>query len=308
MLKKRILITGTNGFIGSHLANFFCEKGFDVIGIVRSEETKNLPYRCIQTEDFGYSNILREYKPEIIIHCAGKANVSFSRENPDADFKTNYLLVREMLKEVCDICPESKLILFSSAAVYGNPEIVPIKENSELVPISPYGLHKLMMEETADYFRRICNLDITILRVFSAYGRGLRKQILWDMVNKITDGQELVLSGNGNESRDFIHIDDISKIVYSIITVSRKVNDTVYNIANGREITIREIAEAFASTLKELTGKKIHIVFNGIQRPGDPCNWCADISKLTGLGYEQRVSFEAGIRDYISWTIEEGIL
>lgn len=305
-MSGKIIITGADGFIGSHLLDYFINKGLDAIGVLRSK-TIDSKDNLITNNEVGLKNIINYYKPDVIINCAGKANVGFSREHPEVDYEANYLFPRNLLEDVRINCPRCRVILFSSAAVYGNPQSLPIKENAVAAPISPYALHKTIMEETAFYYNRVYNIDVVILRVFSAYGRGLKKQLLWDMISKSLTNSEILLSGTGNESRDFIHIDDIVRAVYLILFRSQS-KDIVYNVANGKQITISEVSDIFSSCFYEITKRDLRVCFDGSIRRGDPSNWCADILRLKKVGYSQKVDFAEGVRDYIKWTKEEGII
>ena len=139
-------------------------------------------------------------------------------------------------------------------------------------------------------------MDIKIARIFSAYGRGLKKQIFWDMHQKYMKTQKLEMFVSGLESRDYIPIDDLVRALYLIVTCDSPL--TIYNVANGKDVTIRHATECFAECA-DIPKEKIS--FNGVVREGDPLNWRADISRLEELGYTQEMSLHEGISDYIGW-------
>ncbi len=295
---SRILITGINGFIGSSLAKHYHDEGWEVYGIdmCAHEECAWNTYVCdIAHEDIVH--ILSECRPEVIVHCAGIANVSFSVEHPDEDFEANTVAVHRLLYAIHKAgLTDSRVLFLSSAGVYGQPESLPISENHKTNPISPYALHKTMAEDICSYFIKNYSMDIRIARIFSAYGPGLKKQIFWDMYNKILDTGKLELFGSGEESRDFIYIDDLIKAL-TIIVEAAKQDDYIYNVANGSQITIKDIARIFV----EEYGEDIPVTFNHKNRTGDPDNWCADISRINGLGYSGSVSITEGISRYLTW-------
>lgn len=294
----RVLITGIKGFIGSHLANKFAGMGHEVIGIDHGESQSDIKVYDVDILSGNITSVLEENKPELIIHCAGLADVTYSMNHSEEDFKANTWMVYKVLNAMkeSELC-KTRFVLLSSAAVYGQPESLPIMEEAVLHPISPYALHKKMAEDICQYFVMQQGFDIRILRVFSAYGPGLKKQIFWDMYQKITATGRLELFGSGEESRDYIFIEDLAEAVY-LIAMDRKKSYTVWNVANGIEVTIREVAEIFAQAENLPLDK---VFFNGQIRSGDPTNWCADISRLKSIGFEGKTDILAGIKRYIGW-------
>lgn len=295
----KVLVTGAGGFIGTHICNYFCEQGHAVFGWDRFARTNpgwELYQVDMSDEKIVYDTLQRE-RPDVIVHCAGSADVGKSVENPYADYMGNVTLTHHLLfamhKAELTNC---RMIFLSSAGVYGNPKELPIPETAELNPLSPYALHKVMCEEICKYFAKNYGLDVRIARIFSAYGKGLTKQIFWDMYNKALNTGKLKMFGTGSESRDYIHVTDVIRSLYLLATVSS--DEVVFNVANGEETTIRQAAECFADCANI---DKENIEFNGVVREGDPLNWCADISKMKSLGYEKSVDMKAGLDEYCEW-------
>lgn len=294
----RVLITGIKGFIGAHLADKFMNMGHEVIGMDQTTSEGVFKIYDMDMLSGNIASVLDYIKPKLIIHCAGLANVTYSMDHPEEDFKANTWMVYRLLNAMKKSgLQKTRFILLSSAAVYGQPERLPISEEHSLNPISPYALHKRMAEDICNYFITQQNFDIKILRVFSAYGPGLRKQIFWDMHQKIISTGRLELFGSGNESRDYIYIDDLAEAVY-LISMDQEKKYTIWNVANGTEITIRKVAETFAEA-EHLSQDKI--VFSGQIRSGDPVNWCADISRLRDIGFKGKIDLYEGIRKYLCW-------
>ncbi len=299
---KRVLITGASGFIGNHVGQHMLKEGFDVVGIdcIRSEG--GFPVECFNMlDDVAFTNSLDKLSPDIIVHCAGSADVSKSVRNPYDDFRGNVVLTHNLLFAMHELgMQKTRLVFLSSAGVYGNPSRLPITEEMPLKPMSPYAVHKVMCEELCMYFVDNYGMDIKIARIFSAYGKGLRKQILWDLYQKYRLTGILNVLGTGNESRDYIHIKDLSRALQILVTTDSE--DNVYNVANGKEITIRCVAECLADILgipREL------ISFSGHVREGDPLNWQADIRKIQKLGYIQTIDIRKGIEEYVDWICSE---
>jgi dTDP-glucose 4,6-dehydratase/UDP-glucose 4-epimerase len=187
----------------------------------------------------------------------------------------------------------------SSAAVYGNPVILPINEDAIVSPLSPYGFHKLQSEQICNEFFRFFNIATCSLRIFSAYGEGLNKQLFWDLYKKTLDPTIIKLYGTGKESRDFIYILDLIRAI-ELVAIKGSFNGGVINIANGEEVFIEYCVEKFYSNFDT----QVDYQFSGQERQGDPNNWIADISILKSLGYKSEYNLEKGLQNYYKWLIE----
>ena len=256
-------------------------------------------YISIDAVDSDFLGIFEQRQYDVCINCSGAANVPFSMEKPFNDFKLNTLNVFKLLEAIRKHAPECKFITMSSAAVYGNPEALPIKESQSLNPVSPYGFHKLMAENICEEYSRFWNIQTCCLRIFSAYGPRLKKQLFWDLYHKIVNDDNPTLWGTGHESRDFIYISDIVRIIELAIAHSGFRGEVV-NVANGRQIEIKEVAE----TVRKVCGTSKIVCFNGAERKGDPINWEADISVIKSWGYEPMVELETGINYFVQWVRE----
>ena len=146
-------------------------------------------------------------------------------------------------------------------------------------------------------FRSVFGTKAAVARIFSAYGAGLRKQILWDLCTKCSGQGTIELGGDGMESRDFIHATDIAGAMLSILRGAEFTGET-YNIASGREVSISELARL---VLEEFGVPGSRLAFTGVKRAGDPRNWRADIARLQALGFRQSVDLRQGVADYVKW-------
>lgn len=298
---KNILITGATGFLGSHFSKHYIDKGYSVIGIGTKPENEISfdglsKYEQLILPDDKLYDLIEEYKPDLCLHCAGSSSVGLSIENPQNDFDMNVPVTFHLLEGLKQFLPDCKTIFISSAAVYGNPEYLPIDENHPTKPISPYGFHKMICENICYEYSKLHNLNINIIRIFSAYGPELRKQILWDIYNKVNTDDQIILSGTGQETRDFIYIKDIISAI-DLVIKSTNNNFEIFNIASGKETTIHELAEIMVNEL----GLDIQLKFNGKIRYGDPMKWKADISKISALGFKSKFNINEGIREYCQW-------
>jgi len=292
----RILVIGSKGFIGFNVYNFFKQKNHEVFGcdVVTDYVDKN--YFQIDATNSDYHHIFQNTNLDVCINCSGAASVPLSLEFPLKDFSLNTLNVFKILDAIKSYQPKCRFINLSSAAVYGNPESLPIREDSLLKPLSPYGIHKLQAEQICKEFYDYYQIATCSARIFSAYGNGLKKQLLWDLFNKFKSQQNVELFGTGHETRDFIHVDDIVQALNLIIRNADFIGESI-NLANGEEYSIEFIAELYKSNLQS---DQI-INFNKVVKAGDPLNWKADISILKSMGYQPTKSIEQGINDYIFW-------
>jgi len=294
----KILILGSEGFIGRNCVKYYLQKGWDVYGCdLVDYNTGSYNYIKISRLNPDFDTLFSSIKYDACINAAGNGSVPASITNPVNDFDANCLDVIKILELLRLKNNQCKYLHISSAAVYGNPQKLPITEESALLPLSPYGWHKLISETLCKEYYQLYRLPVVIVRPFSVYGPGLRKQIFWDLYQKCNSGvQELTLWGTGLESRDFIYIDDLISAIYIILERSPMKAD-VYNLANGSEATIADASRIFINNFDS----RLSIQFNNKQREGDPTNWIADINKLKSVGYNSEYTFAEGIKITTEW-------
>lgn len=295
MITNNVLVTGAAGFIGSKLVSLFKKNGYTVFGWDRTN-AENID-TIDMLDETAIITTLKEIRPNIIVHCAGSADVGRSVQYPETDYTGNVTITHNLLFALHKLhMNNTRMVFLSSAGVYGNPVALPITEDMPVNPLSPYALHKVMCEDMCHYFKNNYGMDIKIARIFSAYGAGLRKQIFWDMHLKAAKTGQLEMFGTGDESRDYIHVNDVVQSLYLLATENS--DFVIFNVANGEEITIRQATEYFA----ECAGiSKDKISFNGFAREGDPINWRADNSRIKEIGYKKSVEMLVGLQDYVNW-------
>jgi UDP-glucose 4-epimerase len=295
-----ILIFGSEGFIGSHCINIFKNKGYEVTGAdIYEQPSRNYNYRKVTHLSPNFEELFTELKFDVVINAAGSGNVPYSVTHPAADFEANCIDVFKILDCLRRNQPTAKYIHLSSAAVYGNPVNLPITEDSRMSPLSPYGWHKYLSEKICKEFATLYHMQIGILRLFSVYGPGLKKQFFWDLHNKIrkiNKGEVIELFGTGNESRDYIHVEDVVRAI-EIIADRGELDGTAYNVASGKETSIKHAANSFF----RLYGSASDFRFNGHIREGDPLNWRADINRISKLGFTVNIDVEDGLKGVVSW-------
>lgn len=291
----KILIIGSMGFIGSHACRFFSLKnevwGADVISDDNSEK-----YILLNKNDTSYENIFINHQFDLCINASGNGSVPISLNQPIFDFDLNVTNTIKLLDAIRRYSPSCKLINLSSAAVYGNPTVLPISETAALRPMSPYGWHKMYSEQICKEYYNLYNLRTINLRLFSVYGEGLKKQIFWDTYQKYVYSNEIDLFGSGNETRDFIYILDLMNAIQCVVNHGI-FNGEAINVASGIETTINDAVSIFCAEIS----KNIKVRFNQIVKPGDPLNWRADISILSNLGFAPQITLAKGLKNIVEW-------
>jgi dTDP-glucose 4,6-dehydratase/UDP-glucose 4-epimerase len=292
-----IIIIGSKGFIGQNLLSHFKGKGYNVwsadvvVDYVNTER-----YFLIDATNADYSAVFQHIEYDLCINCSGAASVPDSLKNPLRDYYLNTVIVFRILQAIKNFQPDCRFVNLSSAAVYGNPQHLPVIETERPNPLSPYGIHKLHAEQICQEFYEFFKIKTCSLRIFSAYGIGLQKQLFWDLYIKAKTGTPITLFGTGNESRDFIYVSDLVKAI-EFVSESSSFKADIINIANGEEIMIKDAVSIFFGFFKAV----ITYSFSGDKREGDPSNWVADISKLKSYGYQPSVNIKTGLQKYYEW-------
>ncbi len=298
----KLLIIGSNGFIGGNALAFFERNGHEVVGCdIVLEKDLQAKYKTVLLDPVqpDYENLFADHSYDVCINASGFAHVGFSFDNPEKDFELNVLNVNKLLVAIRKYNPKCKFINLSSAAVYGNPIKLPISEQADVKPLSPYGFHKLQSEYLLTEYHKFFGLHTCSLRIFSAFGPRLKKQLFWDLYQKSLQGSHVELFGTGEESRDFIFIEDLLQAINLIIYNSPFEGDII-NAASGYETKVKDAVQTFY----QLLDTTLTFSFSGRVKLGDPNNWQADISKLKRVGFNPTYSLEKGLKSYVKWLKE----
>ena len=299
-----VLVTGGAGFIGSHLVealvaeeakvtvldNFSTGRPENLTAVQEDIEVVKVDLRTVD-----WRKLLDERTFGFIFHFAANAYVPPSVENPREDFEINAVGTLRLLEGMRQAKSPAMFIYASSAGVYGNPQKLPISEDDPAVPISPYGVSKLTAERYVAVYSELYNLPAASLRIFSCYGPRQRKQVVYDFICKLhRNPLEMEIWGDGRQKRDLIYVEDV---VSAALVVAQRapLRGEVYNVATGRSVTTRELAEKLA----KLLGAFPQLRFVGHVRPGDAQRWEASTERLRGLGWEPKWLLEEGLRETI---------
>jgi UDP-glucose 4-epimerase len=301
-----IWITGGKGFIGRHLARLVSGYGNRVCGIGHglwpAEEAGKWGYSIWCNGEIEAANLSQLAQvsglPDIVFHLAGGSSVGASFQHPREDFCRSVESTSRLLEWWRLNAPDARIVSASSAAVYGVTPAGPIPERAALSPYSPYGSHKAMMESLCRAYAENFGLHVAIARMFSVYGAGLEKQLVWDLCGKLTvaGNSPVVLGGTGRELRDWLHVSDAAALLW-LARAQCDVSCPVVNGGTGIATSIREVA----GKVCEAWGGGAGVEFSGIARAGDPPCLVADCTRAIQLGFKPGVMLAEGIREAVGW-------
>jgi UDP-glucose 4-epimerase len=297
----KIAITGSRGFIGGSFARAAAAAGHQVLGISRSSQPEpDWPGEHVHGDSLhsDLSIPFRTWRPEVVLHAAGSASVSDSLADPLEDLRASAMTLANTIDGLRRAGVSPVLLIPSSAAVYGNPSSLPVAESGVVAPISPYGFHKAACELLGREAADCMGLRVVVCRLFSVYGPRQRRLLAWEVYRQlISDANVLEIQGTGSETRDFLHIDDVSAAFLALAQHAKR-GTTVVNVASGTETSVSQLVEE----LKRVTEKNKMLMCHGAARPGDPRHWEADISHLLALapGWRPR-----SLRDGLTETVAQ---
>jgi len=294
------LITGGAGFLGAALSNRLARQGH-IVRVLDDVSTGD-PGKLVPEVHFTRGDI--NDRPTLwtllqdvdcIYHLAARVSVPESILFP-RDYNTVNVGGTVTLMEAARDAGIGRVILISSGAVYGDQELTPFKETSQPQPSSPYAVSKLASEYYIRTIGALSGIEAVCLRVFNAYGPGQRipashPPIIPSFLKQAIKNGTLVIHGDGNQTRDYVYIDDVVNAMVSAATAA-DVDQQVINVGSGIETSVRELARLVV----ELTGKKPEEVYNP-RVSGGVTRMCADIGLAEEkLNYLPLISLDMGLR------------
>ena len=308
MTDKVVIVLGAKGFIGRYVSKELSRLGVKVIGVGHGKWEEQ-DFREWGLSHWKESEINIESIKEClnsnemlhsIIHCGGTGTVASAHSNPRPDFQRTVVSTSDALEFVRAFQPSCRFDYISSAAVYGGEYQKEILEGSPLNPISPYGYNKRISEDMCSLYHGFYKVNVSIVRLFSVYGEGLKKQLLWDASNKLAK-ENYNFFGTGNELRDWIHAEDAAKLIALASLSKNQASLEIYNGGNVKATT-KEILSKLVDTLK----KQQKLYFNGEANPGNPTALIGscDYAK-SKLGWQPTINLQEGIGRYVNWFKEQ---
>lgn len=302
---SKVLVTGAYGFVGRHVAKQFSQIGWVVVGIGHGSWARD-EWRQWGIDKWHPGDVTFDalktlaVQPDAIIHCAGSGSVGFSVTNPYQDFQRTVESTVAVLEFARLHANKACVVYPSSAAVYGDVEQLPITEKNKLLPISPYGTHKLIAEELCQSYARNYKVKSAIVRLFSVYGAGLKKQLMWDASSRIIKGGNQFF-GTGKEVRDWLHVKDAANLLLAAAANASE-ECPVVNGGSGVGVSVGDLLHQLFALYKQ-DGAPL---FNSISKTGDPLGLVASIDRAEHWGWRPEVPLSEGLNEYVEWFLRQG--
>ena len=327
--RRRIVVTGAAGFVGSHLVDRLLADGCEVVGIDSFEDYYPRPLkeanltgaRACERFTLVTDNLLalaaadgdaREGAGSLggprlvpllagtdcVVHLAAQAGVRASWGRSFRTYSDNNVLATQLVLEACKQAGVPKLVYASSSSVYGDTDQLPMREDANCRPVSPYGVTKLAGEQLCRLYHRNHGVPAVSLRFFTVYGPRQRPDMAFNIfLRALLEGRPLEMYGEGNQTRDFTFVSDI---VEGIVLAMEGRGGAVYNLGGGSRVTLLEAIHS----LENVSGCTARLRGEGIQA-GDVKHTWADLTLAQDeLGYAPQVSLDEGLRREAEWLRE----
>jgi len=305
---RKCLVTGGAGFIGSHIVGGLLERGDEVRVLDNFSTGKEENLKDFQGEIDLIRGDLREQTDlikatqdiEFIFHQAAFVSVPLSMQDPELCFEVNVNGTIKLLS-TAKKAGVKRVVLASSAAVYGENHAVPLTEDAQLNPLSPYAASKRVGEIYTKIYSDLLNLDVVALRYFNIYGPRQNPgsdyaAVIPIFIKKILAGEQPTIYGDGGQSRDFIYVDDIVR-ANLLAAESTQAPGRIVNICSGSEINLLQLME----NLSVIFNRDIQPSFES-ERPGDIYRSSGDPTLAKEiLDFKPGLDLETGLRKTVSW-------
>ena len=310
---KRVLVTGADGFMGSHLTERLVNEGARVSIYIRGNSVtgtvlytlKNLAPLEKTFEDIITGNIasqdavelIRRNKPETIFHLAADAYVPNSFEHPREVIESNFWGTLNVLEAVRTMPKTKRVVCTSSSEIYGTAQYAPINEDHPLNPSSPYAASKVAADRLAYSYFNTYRLPVAIIRPFNTYGPRHTYDVIPKFIRLALEGKPLTIHGDGSQSRDFTYVHDM---VDAFLTMGHhpKALGRAVNFGTGKDVSIKKTAEM----IKKISNSSSKITY--IPRRTSEVNRLIAGTALAKklFGWKPRYDLQKGLEDNIAWS------
>ena len=314
----RVLVTGADGFIGSHLVEALLDHGAEVIAFTRGTSTHGTSQLSLRrlggvadrlagviAGNLGQpevTGLIVEARPEVILHLGAEAYVPRSFTQPAEVFAVNANGTLYVLEAARRLKGLRRVVVTSSSEVYGTADgDRPISEDHPLRPTSPYAASKVAADRLAFAYRTTYELPVTIVRPFNTYGPRHVYDVIPKFISLALAGRELTVHGDGSQARDFTYVDDTVRGLL-LAAAHPGAEGDVINLGSGRSYTILHAAQTIAS----LSGSASRIVHDAPRAAEVQLLLCDNRRAREQLGWSPQVEFEEGLRRNIEWEREHG--
>lgn len=297
----KILITGGCGFIGSWTVDALIKDGHKVIvvdnlstGLIENLNKKSIFYE-MDIRDNKIMDIFEKHRPDCVIHTAAEINVRESIINPILNADVNIIGTLNLLNNCAKF--KVKKFIFSSTggAIYKEDSIIPTTEDEEEIPESPYGISKLTIEKYLHFYKKIYNLDYVVLRYANIFGPRQNYKgeagVVAIFINKILLGEEIIINGDGSQTRDYCFVKDVAQANVLALNLSG-----IFNVGNGIETNVNELFENIKRLL-DSNSKPNYIP----SIKGELLRSCLDATKLRKEGWKSKYTFNEGLKETVEF-------
>jgi len=300
-----ILVTGGAGFIGSHIVDQLIAEGHQVIiidNLVTGQQDLINPTAIFYQEDITNASkveeIIQKHQIQIICHQAGQIGVRKSVHDPQYDANVNIIGTINLFEAAHKHGVTKVVFASSGGAIYGDTDILPTPETHPTDPISPYGIAKLVMEKYAHYYKTIYNIDYTALRYSNVYGPRQNTQgetgVITLFINKMLQNQQCYIFGDGNNTNDFIYVEDVVKANMEAVLGSLS---GIYNVCTNTQTSINQIFD----TLQKLTNTTITKQYKEVN-PVTQQHSCLSYDKIhQAINWQPQTNLQQGLAQTVEY-------
>ena len=294
-----MLVTGGAGFVGSHLATALApDNDVRVIDDLSTGDRSRVPEEAeFLRGDVRDRGLLARAMAgvDVVFHEAAVVGVERSVAAPRESQSVNVAATLDLLEVARNV--GARVVVASSAAIYGHPDSVPIAESASKEPTSPYGVDKLAVDHYARLYADLYDLPTVALRYFNVYGPGHSGGSYSGVIDVFAEqaraGDDITVHGDGSQTRDFVHVSDV--VAANLLAATTDHVGEAFNVGTGRSVTISELAELVRTS----TGSSSEVVHTD-PRPGDVDRSRADVARARDrLGFSASTSVEEGIRSLL---------
>jgi UDP-glucose 4-epimerase len=315
------MVTGSAGFIGSHLVDRLLAEGEEVIGVddlssgalhnlsdARRSRLGKFNFHRVDITSTALGDLIRRTKPRVIFHLAAQVDVRKSVSDPLRDANVNIIGTLNLLQAGAEAGTEKVVFTSSGGCIYGEPDAsrLPVTEDQiflpEAMPESPYGVSKKVVFDYLRYYKAVQGLDYTALALANVYGPrqepasevGLEGQVVAIFCRKMLSNRPCTIYGDGEQTRDFVYVEDV---VDGFMGARDKGSGELINIGSGAELSVNELY----GRLAELTGTRFEPV-HAAARPGELQRIFVDHTKANEiLGWRPTTELDEGLKQTVAW-------
>ena len=295
----KVLVTGGAGFIGSNIVDKLIDEGFETVVVddLSSGNEKNINKKAkfynLNIKDSKIESVFKEEQPDFVNHHAAQKDVRLSVADPIYDAEINVLGTLNILQNCVKYKVKKVIFASTGGAIYGEQKIFPAPESHPTRPISPYGITKLVAEHYMYYYKMLFGLDYAALRYANVYGPRQdpfgEAGVVAVFIQKMLDGEQTVINGSGEQTRDFVYVGDVVRA--NIIALTNNIPENFFNIGTGVETSVKQLHQKLKEIIKPSIEEKYGPPMKGEQmrsvidnsRAKKILKWKPEVSIMEGL-------------------------